>query len=761
MVQPPAANRAAPFSAYPWYAIGITALAAAVATVLLVIYGGERASEARQTAVMLQASRLQQNVSRVENNLAGAIQVSAVAMHLLAPLRDPAEIRRDVLRILAGANSHIVSGVGVFYAPYAFNGKPLDGFYADRGLLQRGTIYVLDKHFGFNYPAAQWYRDGIAGRGELEFTGPYFAHGHTFVSAERAFYQNGAFAGEVLVDSFQATLVRNMRASIESNDVAYVTNDAGKIVFSTSALPLPGAPFEASQSRPIRGVPWTLHFTSDFSATAAKQRQIWLTCGLAIALLWCLTAALILNLIRTTRYKAQTIGLRQQSAELQIEIAARVAVEKQLRVTAYHDSLTGLPNRAKILETLRGAIAAHPEQGRFAVLFIDLDQFAVINDSLGHTTGDTLLQHIARRISQQLPQGAVLARLGGDEFVVYAPLKAQDVHHIATRILETLRRPFTIDGRRVYTGASIGVVLGGPRYVNAEELLRDADIAMYRAKEGGRGRFVVFDEDMHERALQRLLVESALRSAIQHSEFSVRYQPIISIATGEVCGIEALCRWDRPEYGEVGPVDFIPIAEQTGAITEIDSFVLGQACLDARRLQRRYSGIPVSVNVSATRLTHPDLVSGISRVLFESGLDAASLQLEITETALMGHTDQAIRTLSRLRDIGVRVVIDDFGAGYSSLSYVQRLPIWGLKIDRSFVHPMASDTQSAAIVRAIVALAKTLGLHVTAEGVETLQQLHLLTEMAVDSAQGFYFSPAVPFEQIEDAIRSRRLRIPG
>src|SRR5579872_5162894 len=223
MVQPPAANRAAPFSAYPWYAIGITALAAAVATVLLVIYGGERASEARQTAVMLQASRLQQNVSRVENNLAGAIQVSAVAMHLLAPLRDPAEIRRDVLRILAGANSHIVSGVGVFYAPYAFNGKPLDGFYADRGLLQRGTIYVLDKHFGFNYPAAQWYRDGIAGRGELEFTGPYFAHGHTFVSAERAFYQNGAFAGEVLVDSFQATLVRNMRASIESNDVAYVT----------------------------------------------------------------------------------------------------------------------------------------------------------------------------------------------------------------------------------------------------------------------------------------------------------------------------------------------------------------------------------------------------------------------------------------------------------------------------------------------------------------------------------------------------------
>ncbi|HZT13795.1 MAG TPA: GGDEF domain-containing phosphodiesterase, partial [Candidatus Baltobacteraceae bacterium] len=312
-----------------------------------------------------------------------------------------------------------------------------------------------------------------------------------------------------------------------------------------------------------------------------------------------------------------------------------------------------------------------------------------------------------------------------------------------------------------YTGASVGVVLSGPRYEHPEELLRDADIAMYRAKEAGRGRFVVFDEDMHERALQRMLVESALRSAIHHSEFCVRYQPIVNVATGEVCAVEALCRWSRPEHGEVGPVEFIPIAEQTGAIAEIDSFVLRQACSDARALTRRFPHVPVSVNVSATRLTHGDFVPGISRALFESSLDARCIKLEITETAIMGRPEEAVQTLARLREIGVAVEIDDFGAGYSSLSYIQRLPISGLKIDRSFVKPMVADPQSAAIVRAIVGLAKTLGLRVTAEGVETPQQLQMLAEMGVDFAQGFYFSPAVAFDALESLIAARVLRIPG
>ena len=752
---------AAPLFEYPWYAIAITLLAAAAVTVLIVRSAGDHAAAVIESARAAESARLRQNVSRGDANATAAIQIEDVAARLFSPVRDRYEVQRDLLRLLRASNAGLVSGVGVFYAPRAFDANHrLNGFYVDRGMLARGATYWLNDGFGFDYPSAPWYRAAVEARGRLVVTRPYFAHGHTFISVVREFFDGANPVGVVIVDALRATIVRNMRVTLARGEVAYITDLGGFVTVASGRIPSGGA-FE-EQSMAFRSIPWTMHLVADFAGVHAAQRRIWVAAAVEIALVWCLTAAILFGLARLARYKAQTQLLAEHSDALENEIAVRAAVEERLRVTAYRDLLTGLPNRAHILETLQSAIGRGGAPGSFGVFFIDLDQFAVINDSLGHSTGDALLKHIAERIAGNLPPAAVLGRLGGDEFIVYAPLaEPEDAHALARNLLQTLRRPFAIGGRRVYTGASVGVVLSGPRYEHPEELLRDADIAMYRAKEAGRGRFVVFDEDMHERALQRMLVESALRSAIHHSEFCVRYQPIVNVATGEVCAVEALCRWSRPEHGEVGPVEFIPIAEQTGAIAEIDSFVLRQACSDARALTRRFPHVPVSVNVSATRLTHGDFVPGISRALFESSLDARCIKLEITETAIMGRPEEAVQTLARLREIGVAVEIDDFGAGYSSLSYIQRLPISGLKIDRSFVKPMVADPQSAAIVRAIVGLAKTLGLRVTAEGVETPQQLQMLAEMGVDFAQGFYFSPAVAFDALESLIAARVLRIPG
>ena len=432
------------------------------------------------------------------------------------------------------------------------------------------------------------------------------------------------------------------------------------------------------------------------------------------------------------------------------DITDRKRAEEQLLHDAFHDALTGLPNRALFMDHVKMAIQRSRRSGNrlFAALFLDLDRFKIINDSLGHMVGDQLLVGIAHRLEACLRPGDTVARLGGDEFTILledlaAPADAIDV---ARRVQDAVSQPFNIGGHEVFTTASIGIALSTTGYERAEDLLRDADTAMYRAKLLGKKRHVVFDKAMHDRAMELLQIETDLRRAISRKEFFVHYQPIVSLATGKVSSFEALVRWRHPERGLVMPSGFIPVAEETGLIIPLGQWVLGEACRQMREWQRIYrigEDVTVSVNLSSRQFSQADLIDQISTALREAGLRAASLKLEITESMVMENFDTAIDMLTQLRGLGVGLSIDDFGTGYSSLSYLHRFPIDTLKIDRSFVTQMTDNAENAEIVRTIVTLARSLDMNVIAEGVETREQLRQLRSLGCDYGQGYLFSKAV------------------
>jgi diguanylate cyclase (GGDEF)-like protein len=385
-----------------------------------------------------------------------------------------------------------------------------------------------------------------------------------------------------------------------------------------------------------------------------------------------------------------------------------------------------------------------------AVLFMDLDQFKVVNDSLGHEVGDLLLTVVAQRLGRCLRPEDTLARFGGDEFVVL--LEAVDdpaeAVRVAERITEELRRPFVLEERQLYAAASIGVSVGHARTHGPEGLLREADTAMYRAKAEGSG-YEVFDPAMHERALGRLELENDLRRAIEGDEFVVHYQPIVGLQTGELWGMEALVRWEHPERGLLGPDEFVPAAEESGLVVPMGELVLEEACRRAAEWQREFPLTPpltVSVNLSGRQLRRPDLHEVIGRALAETGLPASSLGLDVTETVYIGALEANTAALDRLRALGVRVSLDDFGRGYSSLSYLKRLPTDILKIDRSFTKGLGLEVGDTAIVQAVVDLAHILGMEVVAEGVEVEEQETLLREMGCDFGQGYHFSEPLPPE---------------
>ncbi|MHB8148436.1 MAG: putative bifunctional diguanylate cyclase/phosphodiesterase, partial [Vulcanimicrobiaceae bacterium] len=376
------------------------------------------------------------------------------------------------------------------------------------------------------------------------------------------------------------------------------------------------------------------------------------------------------------------------------------------------------------------------------------DHFNMINDTLGHLAGDELLKLIAVRLREALPADASISRLGGDEFVVLLPTEHADAPRVAERILSCLREPMLLAGRAVYTAASIGIVLVDSSYAHPEELLRDADIAMYHAKRSGRARFAIFDTAMRNRVAEESELESDLRHAIEHHEFAPYYQPIVNVESRAIVSFEALARWNRPGHGIVEASDFVGHAESHGLIAAIDALILDDVCRDAAMLFSHFPDTTVAINVSAAQLTAAGLASSIDGVLRSHSVSTERVRLEITETAVMTNAQQAHATLDQLRRNGIQIIVDDFGAGHSSLAYLHRLPIAGLKIDRSFIAPLATDPQALAIVRSIVALAQTLGFHTVAEGVETIDQLDVLRSLGVVYAQGFLFSPAVELSKL-------------
>jgi len=428
--------------------------------------------------------------------------------------------------------------------------------------------------------------------------------------------------------------------------------------------------------------------------------------------------------------------------------------KEHFRHAAFHDSLTGLPNRAMFTELLKAEIESSNRRSdhMFAVLFLDLDRFKNINDSLGHTHGDLLLVAFAERLERTLRPVDTLARFGGDEFaiLVNGMTDATDAVRVAERIQDELSQPFMLDKNSASATASIGIALSSSGYDCADDILRDADIAMYRAKENGKARYEVFDHGMHARAVSRLQLESDLRQAIEHKEFSVYYQPIVSLQTGRLAGFEALVRWNHPRRGLVSPADFIPVAEETGLIVPIGEWVLNEACAQVRQWQLEspsHRALSLSVNLSARQVAQPDLLDRIKEALGNSKLNPHCLKLEITESVVMENAEAAALMFKQLRALGVQLSIDDFGTGYSSLSYLHRFPLNYLKIDRSFVARLTTDNDNA-IVRTISTLARNLGMEVIAEGIETEEQHQQLKMLGCEYGQGYLFSRPVSKDNV-------------
>src|SRR6185436_9845048 len=446
-----------------------------------------------------------------------------------------------------------------------------------------------------------------------------------------------------------------------------------------------------------------------------------------------------------------------------VDISDRKRAEEQIEFHAYHDVLTHLPNRKLFTDRLRHALTRAKRAAKpVAVMFIDLDHFKTINDTLGHTAGDELLLEMSRRLRACVREDDTVARLGGDEFtIILAELRQpEDAIVVAQKILDAVQAPLSISGTAISSSASIGIALYPVDGADPEALLRNADSAMYRAKEAGRNTYQLCTDEMKSRAMERLSTESRLRIAIRDEHLMLAYQPQINLVNGRTVGVEALVRWNDPERGIIQPSSFIPIAEETRLIVPLGEWVLRTACRQMKEWHDRGAGpLRVAVNLSARQFQQHDLVQMIRSALDDVSLDPSALELEITETTAMQNADVTVDVLRSLRDIGVGISIDDFGMGYSSLNYLKRFPISAVKIDRAFVHDLATDEGDAAIVSAVISMARSLRLRVVAEGVEDAAQFAFLRNRRCDEAQGFYFSHPVSTDEMTATLLARKLHI--
>lgn len=455
----------------------------------------------------------------------------------------------------------------------------------------------------------------------------------------------------------------------------------------------------------------------------------------------------------------QALKDRDERIALETRLLERERIENELSYAAYHDGLTSLYNRAYLMMRLLSLFGEGGDSAPAAtVLFLDLDRFKLVNDSLGHRAGDVLLTVVARRLEACLREGDVLARIGGDEFAILllGDHQASVAEDVAQRIVSELVMPVAIEGQNIFTSCSLGIVSADLSHASPEDLLRDADVAMYAAKKQGRGRWTVFDSSMRKAAVDTLLMQNALKQALQRNEFAVFYQPIYDVPLGKISGVEALVRWVHPELGHVPADVFIPIAEDIGVIHELGGWIMERACIALQGWREEFPGLKLhlNVNVSGTELNRAGYIPKVANVLARTGFAAQELQIEITESIFLVEPEATVKVLEGLRDLGVRIALDDFGTGYSSLGYIDRYPIDAIKIDQSFVSRMMSLDRSEAIVKSILSLGKALNIAITAEGVETLAQLQRLREMECPFMQGYLLSPPVREDEVATLMKA-------
>lgn len=448
------------------------------------------------------------------------------------------------------------------------------------------------------------------------------------------------------------------------------------------------------------------------------------------------------------------------------DITDQKLFEQKLRHNAYHDTLTLLPNRAFFVEELSKTLYKSNEgvDYIFAVILMDLDKFKLINENIGHYTGDELLKDVSKRIEKCLRSGDVLARTGGDEFAIIVNdiRQAGDATHFAQRVKSELLRPFIVSGKEIFISSSMGIVFNNETHDSTEAILRDANTSLTQAKQRGNGTIEVFSSTMRERELESYAIESGLRQAIDRDELYLVFQPIYNIQDDTIGGFETLVRWDSPDLGQVKPFEFIPVAEESGLILPIGEWILKKACIQMKKwVDQGFGDILVAVNVSAPQFSHQDIPNLVKRTLRETGLPAQNLKVEITESVAMKDVNKTIETLEHLNQMGIHISIDDFGTGYSSLSYLKQYPIHTLKIDRSFVIDIPQDKDNMSITSTIIAMAKNLNLSIIAEGVETEEQLAFLREHNCDQVQGFYYSKPLPVEAATELLESEKINAPS
>jgi diguanylate cyclase (GGDEF)-like protein len=447
------------------------------------------------------------------------------------------------------------------------------------------------------------------------------------------------------------------------------------------------------------------------------------------------------------------------------DITDRKRAEEHIEYLAYHDELTGIPNRAYFHRAFEHALATTQRYGlRCALMLVDLDRFKNINDTIGHEAGDQLLKQVAARLRTCLRDSDIIARLGGDEFVILMQdaSSVEAVNAVALKILEATSRPLLIDDQEFLITASIGISTYPHDGADMQTLLKNSDVAMYRAKESGKNGFQYFSPEMNVHTRERLSIESALRRGLERKEFTVHFQPKVRVSSRTVAGMEALVRWRNPEKGLMQPSEFIPIAEETGIVVQIGDWVLEEACRQGQMLRESgHISLRVSVNLSVRQLFDHGFAQRVADILQQTGFPAESLELEITESMVMRDAERAVKLLQALRDTGVRLAIDDFGTGYSSLAYLKRFPIDCVKIDRSFIRDLPEDRDDASITRSIIAMAHNMKLDVVAEGVETPEQLEFLHAHGCDEIQGFLFSEPLAADAFERFLGAPVLHAPA